>query len=311
MSEYDDYFTADDKPFIENINDALLISNVFDFTVPIALPDMFSNQTWVNSTSKRKAGVAIVELAETLPNTLSITTANDKSVVSGTGTMKLLFYPNFNSFGQFKAFDWSSSNNNIQVNLKTKTGTTILSNISKGNLPSIPSGLKVLDQVLIEIVFTASDTLTGFTVTMENKQQTRYGANVKISTVDGLQSTIDDIEDDITDLNSYAKNNFILNGHSVDGYYRNKNKIIVDAEPTGLRGDMLYGTNISYPPLRPFRTPIIVNWEEDDVLNYGVATLYCSSSSGKLTIKIIPISANVPSTFRACLNFEYLYDVGG
>jgi len=206
MSEYDDYFTADDKPFIENINDALLISNVFDFTVPIALPDMFSNQTWVNSTNKRKAGVAIVELAETLPNTLSITTANDKSVVSGTGTMKLLFYPNFNSFGQFKAFDWSSSNNKIQVNLKTKTGTTILSNISKGNLASIPSGLKVLDQVMIEIVFTASDTLTGFTVTMENKQQTRYGANVKINTVDGLETRLESIESKNTSQDSAISN---------------------------------------------------------------------------------------------------------
>ena len=206
MSEYDDYFTADDKPFIENINDALLISNVFDFTVPIALPDMFSNQTWVNSTSKRKAGVAIVELAETLPNTLSITTANNKSVVTGTGTMKLLFYPNFNSFGQFKAFDWSSSNNNIQVNLKTKTGTTILSNISKGNLASIPSGLNVLDQVMIEIVFTASDTLTGFTVTMENKQQTRYGANVKINTVDGLETRLESIESKNTSQDSAISN---------------------------------------------------------------------------------------------------------
>ena len=47
MALYDNYFTNEDKPFAENLNDALLISNVFDFTVPIVLPTMFSNNTWV------------------------------------------------------------------------------------------------------------------------------------------------------------------------------------------------------------------------------------------------------------------------
>ena len=191
---FDEYFSHDDKPFAENLNDALLLSNVFDMTVPIQLPAMFSNQTWTDTTSERKAGVSIVQLAEELPNTLSISTQNSQSVITGTGTMKLLFYPNFNSFGQFKAFNWTSSNNKIQVNLKTKTGTTILTNISKGDLSSIPATLKVLDQILIDIVFTASDTLTSFSVTMQNKQSDRYGADVGITNVTGLETRLTNIE---------------------------------------------------------------------------------------------------------------------
>ena len=191
---FDDYFTHDDKPFAENLNDALLLSNVFDFTVPIELPTMFSNSTWTNTTSERKAGVSIVKLNNTLPSGLSITTVNSKSAITGTGTMQIMFYPNFNSFGKFIAFNWTSSNNKITVNLKTKTGTTILSNISKGNLSTIPAGLQTLDTIMIELVFTASDTLTSFTVTMQNKEQTRYGAEVGIDNVNGLENRLTSIE---------------------------------------------------------------------------------------------------------------------
>lgn len=206
MSNYDDYFTHDDKPFAENLNDALLLSNVFDLTVPIEMPLMFSNQTWVNSTSKRKCGVSIVKLGSTLPSGLSVSTLNDESVITGTGTMQLLVYPNFNSFGKFKSFDWNSVNDNITVNLKTKTGTTILSDISKGTLESVPSALQQLDQIIIELVFTANDTLKSLSFVMENKQQERYGADVSIPSVSGLSEILDSYDNDISTINDNITN---------------------------------------------------------------------------------------------------------
>lgn len=189
MTIYDDYFTHDDKPFAENLNDALLVSNVFDLTVPIEVPTMFSNSAWVDSTSQRKCGVAIATLKESLPSGVSVSTSGGKSVLTGTGTVKLGFYPNFASFGKYKSISWTGSGN-IVVNLKTTGGTTIASNIANGTITSESSELRQLQEIVIEIVLTSA-TLNGLTVVMENKQQERYGAECGISDVTGLQSSLD------------------------------------------------------------------------------------------------------------------------
>lgn len=194
MALYDDYFTNEDKPFAENLNDALLLSNVFDMTVPIQIPQMFSNSTWVSTTSPRKCGVAVLTLKDGLPSGVSVGTdsGTGDSTLTGTGTVKLSFYPNFNSFGKFKSMTWENTGT-IVVNLKTATGTTIASNISKGNIENQSSELRTLQEIVIEIVFTNA-TLKSFEVVMENKQQTRYGADVGISDVTGLEERLSSIE---------------------------------------------------------------------------------------------------------------------
>lgn len=194
MALYDDYFTNEDKPFAENLNDALLLSNVFDMTVPIQIPKMFSNSTWVSTTSPRKCGVSILTLKEGLPSGVSVGTdsSTGNSTLTGTGTVKLSFYPNFNSFGKFKSMTWENTGT-IVVNLKTANGTTIASNISKGVIENQSSELRTLQEIVIEIVFTNA-TLKSFEVVMENKQQERYGADVGISDVTGLEERLSDIE---------------------------------------------------------------------------------------------------------------------
>lgn len=192
MSNYDDYITADDKPFAENINDALLLSNVFDLTVPIQMPTMFSNSTWVDSTSRRKCGVAIVTLKESLPPGVSISTVDGKSVLTGTGTVKLGFYPNFNSFGRFRSIDWTNEGT-VEINLKTVNNTTIASNISKGLIENSSQELRTLQEIVIEIVFSNS-TLKSLDVVMENKQAERYGAEVGIDDVNGLEDRLESLE---------------------------------------------------------------------------------------------------------------------
>ena len=184
MTNYDDYFTNDDKPFAENINDALLLSNVFDYTVPIEIPSMFGNSTWVNNTSRRKCSVAIVTLKEALPSGVSISTVDGKSVLTGTGTIKLGFYPNFNSFGQIKSINWENTGT-VTVNLKTVGGSTIANNISKGNIDNQSSELRTLQEIVIEIVLSNS-TLHSLEVVMKNKQQTRYGADVSIYNISSI-----------------------------------------------------------------------------------------------------------------------------
>lgn len=202
MSNYDDYITGSDKPFAENINDALLLSNVFDLTVPIQVPTMFNDGTWIDTVGSRKCGVAIVTLKEQLPSGVSISTVDGKSVLTGTGTVKLGFYPNFNSFGKIKSISWENTGT-VQINLKTVNNTTILSDIPKGIIQNSTTELRKLQEIVIEIVLNNS-TLKTLDVVMENKQQNRYGATVGISDVTGLDERISekvniiDIKDNLT-----------------------------------------------------------------------------------------------------------------
>ena len=194
MALYDNYFTNEDKPFAENLNDALLLSNVFDMTVDVEAPLMFSNSTWVNTTSPRKCSVSILTLKDGLPSGVSVGTdsSTGNSTLTGTGTVSLSWYPNFNSFGKFKAISWENDGT-IVVNLKTTNGTTIASNIHKGNIENQSSDLRTLQEIVIELVFTNA-TLYNLSVTMENKQQDRYGATVGITDVTGLDDTITAIQ---------------------------------------------------------------------------------------------------------------------
>lgn len=194
MALYDDYFTNEDKPFAENLNDALLLSNVFDMTVDVEAPLMFSNSTWGNTTSPRKCSVSILTLKEGLPSGVSVGTDSEtgNSTLTGTGTVELSWYPNFNAFGKFKSINWEAEGN-ITVNLKTSNGTTIASNISKGIIENQSSELRTLQEIVIELVF-SNATLKNLIVTMENKSQERYGATVGITDVTGLDDRLTSIE---------------------------------------------------------------------------------------------------------------------
>lgn len=200
MALYDNYFTNEDKPFAENLNDALLLSNVFDMTVDVEAPLMFSNKTWVNTTSPRKCSVSILTLKGGLPSGVSIGTdsTTGNSTLTGSGTVELSWYPNFNSFGKFKAISWEADGN-ITVNLKTSNGTTIASNISKGKIENQSSELRTLQEIVIELVFTNA-TLKSLTATMENKSQDRYGATVGITDVTGLNDRLDYIDESISSI---------------------------------------------------------------------------------------------------------------
>ena len=186
MALYDDYFTNEDKPFAENLNDALLLSNVFDMTVNVQAPLMFSNKTWVNTISPRKCSVSILTLKKGLPSGVSVGTDSEtgNSTLSGTGTVEVSWEPNVNSFGKFKAITWEAEGD-ITINLKTRNGTPIASNINKGTIENQSSELRTLQEIIIELVFNNA-TLKSLTVTMENKSQNRYGATVSIYDISSI-----------------------------------------------------------------------------------------------------------------------------
>lgn len=238
MSNYDEYFTNDDKPFAENLNDALLLSNVFDMTVPIRLPLMFKNKQWINNISPRKAGVSIITLKELLPSGVSVSTVDNNSVLTGTGTVKLGFYPNFNSFGNIKSISWESTGT-LTINLKTVTGSVIASNISKGTITNQLTDLMTLQEIVIEIVMNNA-TLNSLEIVMANKDTERYGAEVGITDVTGLESALNG---KANSTHTHTKNQISDFSHTHDDRYYTENEIDTKfgwVEVDTLDGDFAY-----------------------------------------------------------------------
>lgn len=200
MSTYDDYFTNDDKPFAENLNDALLLSNVFDLTVPIELPRMFTNSAWVNSVSPRKAGVSIVTLDEQLSGISIGTDSDDNSILTATEdtAFGFYFYPNFNSFGQIHSISWEGTDD-ITVDLYTDNNVLITENINNGSLQESSVHLRQLKPLLVVVNMPDESVLNSFTIVMQNKQQDRYGAEVGISDVNGLNDRFANLETTMTE----------------------------------------------------------------------------------------------------------------
>ena len=244
MTQYDEYFTNDDKPFAENLNDVFLVSNVFDYTIDIEMPKMFTNGNFIDNTSPRKCGVSIISLVE---NTgLTINSSN----ITGTGTLSFKFYPNFNSFGGITKLDWDCTGT-ITCKIKNINGT-LITDITKGqNINN--SNLKLLKEYLIELTFNSA-TLNKFFIKMTNKSsENRYGANVKVQSVDGLEDRLNNIENDSRweDTRNPKDNQIIanednrinLNDIISSGFYYTLNDEMVsyiDNTPNDLNGKNFY-----------------------------------------------------------------------
>lgn len=188
MSTYDDYLTHDDKPYAENINDALLLSNVFDLTVPIELPTMFKLGIFNSSLSPRKAGVAIVTLVSATDLTI-----NDDNIKNNESTSKELifkFYPNFNSYGSITNLSWTASGTGVTANIVGADGTPIKTGHTGGAITGADAKIYDLQEFTITINIPSGVTITKINFIMENKDETRYGAECGITDVDGLTDAL-------------------------------------------------------------------------------------------------------------------------
>lgn len=154
----DDFFTNSDKPFAENLNDSVLLANALEFKVLVSAPTMFSTGGFIDTTVARKCGVCTMRLSESLPTGVSVT---GDGYLSFTGAKSISFfvYPNFNQFGKWDKLDWTSKNNRISIDLLTKTGDVIESNISKDTTLSDNVELKKLDEIIVRVNSTGNDVL--------------------------------------------------------------------------------------------------------------------------------------------------------
>lgn len=195
MSQYDDYFTNDDKPFAENFNDALLLSNVFDLTVPIELPRMFNDGEWSTGTGQRKAGVSIIQ-TEGIDNS-NIRITNNSLIANNDATVLITVYPNFNQYGNLQKVYWEfteGAGENLTVDVLTEQRTALLTNIPNNTVLSSVPYLQQLNKFILRLNFRSGTGIKKLGFIMQNKQQDRYGAEVGISDVNGLEEDLNNLE---------------------------------------------------------------------------------------------------------------------
>lgn len=214
MSQYDDYFTNDDKPFAENFNDALLLSNVFDLTVPIELPRMFNEGEWSTGTGQRKAGVSIIQTEGIDNNNISIT--NNSLIANNDATVLITVYPNFNQYGNLQKVYWEfteGAGENLTVDVLTEQRTVLLTNIPNNSVLSSVPYLQQLNKFILRLNFRSGTGIKKLGFIMQNKQQDRYGAEVGISDVTGLEEDLNSLESDLSSLESGKAN--IVHNHTL------------------------------------------------------------------------------------------------
>lgn len=158
---YDEFFIDGDKPFAENMNDSVLLSNALEFDVLVSAPSMFSNGSFMDTATKRKCGVSTVKLDSTLPRGVSVDSSTGGLSFTGSATVDLLVYPNFNMFGKWDKIGWTcSSSSNLKVQLLTKTKDVIVSNVTNNGVLSTDSRLRVLDTIIVRLISTGACTLS-------------------------------------------------------------------------------------------------------------------------------------------------------
>ena len=179
---FDEFFTNGDKPYAENLNDSLLLLDAFNVTVPVSLPDMFSNGEFNSSLNvSRKAGVSIVTL-KSVDSGVTI----GSNVISGTGDVVFRVYPNFNSFYKWQSISFEKSGS-VNVSFKKTDGSLINASVNDNGIISDSSALKVLQE--IDVVLSLSDaTVSNVLINFVNNQnnRTRTGAVLEASQIHNL-----------------------------------------------------------------------------------------------------------------------------
>ena len=179
---FDEFFTNGDKPYAENLNDSLLLLDAFNVTVPVSLPDMFSNGEFNSSLNvPRKAGVSIVTLKSV---DSGVTIGSD--MISGTGDVVFRVYPNFNSFYNWQSISFEKSGS-VNVSFKKTDGSLINASVNDNGVISDSSVLKVLQE--IDVVLSLSDaTVSNVLINFVNNQnnRTRTGAVLEASQIHNL-----------------------------------------------------------------------------------------------------------------------------
>jgi len=195
----ENFFKHDDKAYAENLNDAILIANAFNYEVPVNIPSMYSNHHYPSNNNTYKAGVADITLISS--GSLSI---GDEAITNNTNSSQMLrlrVYPNFNNFYAWKRLNWTCTGA-VTVNIcDAGTSTSLLPSGALTNpdnetlLNGISSlqGLKEYDLLITIPVNGVLNTLSLVFVNNWNSQN-RVSASISQGNVTGLVADLSSLE---------------------------------------------------------------------------------------------------------------------
>lgn len=147
---YEEFFTDGDKPYSENLNDSLVLTDAFDLSVPLCMPDGFSNGEFSSTLNvTRKCNVGLVTL-KSVDNGVTIGTDS----INGTGSVVFRIYPNFNCFYKWDKILLEKSGT-VDISFRKPDGSGITATVGSDGTISDSSALKQL--VEVDLVLTLSD----------------------------------------------------------------------------------------------------------------------------------------------------------
>ena len=187
----DDFFNNGDKAYSENLNDAILVGNSFDWMVSVDLPGD-TGGVFPNSSSVVKAKVCDVSAA---PNSnLGIGSAISNN--SGSEQVyRLTVYPNFNRFGGFTSVSLTADSG-VSFYLANKGASSpIVDNLDYSDLGSVPE-LKVLKEYDLVLTIPSGKSVSGLSFVLQSKSAS-VSASISQANVAGLSSTLNSLESDL------------------------------------------------------------------------------------------------------------------
>lgn len=258
---YDEFFIQGDKPYAENLNDCILVTNAFDFNVTVPVPNGFSNGRFMSTTETRKCGVCTIRLPEILPEDVTIN-EEGQLVFTDDASVELFVYPNFNQFGNWEKISWEESiSGAISIDLLTKDRIIIQTDIPNGIKLTSNVELTKLDEIIVKISGGDGVVLEDMTFLYKKKQSSNVeSSSIKLpeySTTEEMEQAIEEavstkadasvveehIEDDDSHVTAHEKE---IWDSKADGVHNHEISDVTNLTTSlsGKQDSLISGTNI-------------------------------------------------------------------
>ena len=199
----ENFFKHNDKAYTENMNDAVLIANAFNFEVPLNLPSMYLNKHYPSNTNTYKAGVTDVTIINS--GQLSIGDTAITNNASSSQTLRLRVYPNFNSFYAWKSINWTCTGDVTVDICNTGTSTSLiptgaLTDPDNETLLNGISNLQGLKEYDLLITIPENGVLNTLNIVFINNRasENRVSASISQGNVAGLESSLSNLDSAIS-----------------------------------------------------------------------------------------------------------------
>ena len=195
-----EYFTNNSRPYAENLNDGILLSDAVDLTVKASIPSMYGDESFnSNLNVERLAGVSVVTMVANTGVTVGSTS------LSGTGSVTFRVYPNFSLFERWNRISWTGTGD-VSCSLAKVSGESIGVTVENGSTLASHNELSKLQQVDVTFVLSGasvSDISFEFVASADNDLVV---ASISQSNVAGLEEDLESVNSSLENLDERLDN---------------------------------------------------------------------------------------------------------